>query len=156
FASTAAARAASRPAAIVNLAWLVWFTAFAALQFMQYAQTIAAATFLLCIILYCAAFPGRALRALRGSALLWPIVTLALLSVTWSQFPDLTLRGAIQFALTTLGVVVVAQAVSPRQFVSMVWASCFVAMMASVAYLGPELLAQFSSGFPIQGIFLGS
>jgi exopolysaccharide production protein ExoQ len=66
--------------------------------------------------------------------LLWLVPALALASVIWSQAPGVTLRAAVELALTISMATLTAGLVRPRAFVSAVLVSLMFGAMASLAF----------------------
>ena len=140
----------------VDLTWWVWLIAFSALMFLQLSQTASALVFTLAVVIYALGRPDRAIAAVFDSSLLWPFLLLAIVSAFWSENPDWTFRAALELILTALAAVLMALALSPKSFISAVMCSCLIATIASVIYVGGDLPGQLVSGYPINGIFLGS
>ena len=140
----------------LNLIWWIWLIALSALMFISFSQTNAVIVFTAAVIMCGIARPHDAFNAILNSKCLWPFLVYAALSLIWSQAPDLTARGVTQLIFTVGAAALVAQALSPKSFVSVVFGSCLTATVASILYLGPELIVQWRSGYPVQGIFGGS
>jgi exopolysaccharide production protein ExoQ len=140
----------------LSLTWWLSLIALSALMFTQFSQTNAVIVFMAAVIICGIARPYEAFTAVLNSKILWPFLLYAALSITWSPIPDWTARGVVQLIFTAGAAVILAQALSPKSFITVVIGSCMIATVASIIYLGPALIGQLSSGFPVQGIFLGS
>jgi exopolysaccharide production protein ExoQ len=144
------------PRVLLNVAWGIWLVALSALMFTLLQQTGAVVTFMAAVALYVVVRPYDALIAIADSRFLWPFFAWAALSIIWSQVPELSARALAQLIFTAGAAAIMAQALAARSFITVLLGSCLVATIASVAYLGPELASQWSSGYSVQGIFLGS
>ena len=140
----------------LDLAWCTWFIALSALMFLQIHQTISAAIFTAAGVIYALRRPNRAVDAVGNSAFLWPFLLCITLSWLWSQVPDWTLRQIGETYLTVIAAVLMALSLAPKSFISVTMCSCLVATVASILYLGSNLLIELRAGYEIQGIFLGS
>ena len=140
----------------LNQTWLTWLVAFSALMFIQLSQTTSVIVFMVAVAICAFARPQDAWKAILESRFVWPFLLYAAFSIIWSQASDLTARGVVELTFTVVAATLVAQTISPKAFVSAIVACCLVATVASIIYLGPELIAEWNSGFPVQGIFLGS
>lgn len=101
-----------------KLEWFLCFALFTALLSTYLAQTMAVAVFLASAALLALAVPVRALRAIFSDWLPWVYVALVLVSVSWSAFPDLSARYAIQVTLTAAFALIIARAMEPHSFLS--------------------------------------
>lgn len=140
----------------LNPIWLMSLIAISALLFTQLSQTIAVIVFMAAVAACVIAQPYGAFHAILSSKILWPFLFYAALSIAWSPIPDWTARGVTQLIFTAGAAVIIAQTLAPKSFVSAVAGSCMIATAASLVYLGSALVAQLSSGYPVQGVFLGS
>lgn len=115
----------------LDLNSLIWFVAVAALFFLQFSQTLAAAIFMAVALGYAAARPGLAMRAAFSGLLPWAYVVLAALSILWSQHSDVSGRAAMQIAVTAGAALVMAYALAPRSFM-LVWMVALLVADAAV------------------------
>ncbi|SDR54560.1 exopolysaccharide production protein ExoQ [Rhizobiales bacterium GAS113] len=134
----------------LNIAWLAWFIATAALFFLQMSQTLAASIFMAISVAYVMARPGLALQALRGGVTPWIYVTLAVLSVAWSEHSDVSARAAVQIAFTMGAALVMARALPARSTI-FIWMSAVLAANAA-SLLNPQM-AWNAGALAMIGIF---
>jgi exopolysaccharide production protein ExoQ len=127
--------------------------ALAALLFLQFSQTIAAAAFMGFVCLVALLRPGSAYQAIVASPLLWVYPALALASVAWSVEPDVSIRAGVQIAVSTAAALILAQNLSPRSLITSTMIACLIATGASVISTGPYIATQLINGEPITGIF---
>lgn len=135
---------------IPSLSWCTWFAATAALFFVEIAQTAAATTFAVATAGYVLARPGTTLKAVVGSVIPWTYPALALLSLLWSEHPDVTLRGTLEFAFTTGAALVMARALPLR---SVLIAFLCAILLADAASLIDPRMAWNTAGLAMIGIF---
>src|ERR1700722_10750717 len=108
--------AAGRATSMPILDWHLAFIALTGLEFLQIQQTVAGWIFVGGAMVIAAREPGRALLAVYHGGIPWLYVALCFLSVLWSPVPDISIRGAIQVALSTGAAFVIARGLSPRRF----------------------------------------
>lgn len=133
-----------------TFSWYTWFVAIAALFFLQITQTLAATVFVAATMAYVLARPGAALKAVAGSAIPWTYPALALLSLLWSEHPDVTLRGTLEFAFTTGAALVMARALPLR---SVLTAFLCAILLTDAASLIDPRMAWNTAGLAMIGIF---
>lgn len=97
-----------------------------------------------CILLLIYNIPKVTVGVLRG----WPFmifVCVALISTSWSQYPDLTLRAGVQLLLTMVVALGMANTLSPRQFIYALYTACLITVGVCLAiprtHVGPEGIA---------------
>jgi exopolysaccharide production protein ExoQ len=71
-------------------------------------------------------FPRKTLTALFSDWLPWLYVALAVLSISWSQAPDVSAKYGMEFALTVAAALVLASMVEPHAFLSALMCSYLV------------------------------
>lgn len=140
----------------LNLPWCLWFIALSALMFLQIHQTLSVITFIAATLIYALCRPNRALDVIGNSVFLWPFLLWISLSLLWSQDPDWTLRQIGETYLTVVAAVLMALSLRPKSFISVTMCCCLVATVATALYLRGNLLLELRTGYPMQGIFLGS
>ena len=120
--------AANLESALRYLTWSICFVSFTALLFANTGifQTMAVLVFLLAAAFPVLIFPRRALTGLFGDWIPWLYVVLVVLSISWSQQPDVSTKFAIEFALTVAGALVLASTVEPHVFISALMCSYLV------------------------------
>jgi exopolysaccharide production protein ExoQ len=133
-----------------TFSWCTWFVAIAALFFLQITQTLAATIFVAATMAYVLARPEAALKATTGSVIPWTYPVFALLSLLWSEHPDLTLRGALEFAFTTGAALVMARTLPLRSLLTVYLCAILAADAASL--IDPRM-AWNTAGLAMIGIF---
>jgi exopolysaccharide production protein ExoQ len=120
--------AANLEPALRYLTWSICFLSLTALLFANAGifQTMAILVFLFAATFPVLIFPRRSLTALFGDWLPWLYVVLAVLSISWSQEPDVSIKFAIEFALTVAAALVLAGTVEPHAFISALMCSYLV------------------------------
>jgi exopolysaccharide production protein ExoQ len=142
--------AAGRATSMPILDWHLAFIALTGLEFLQIQQTVAGWIFVGGAMVIAAREPGRALLAVYHGGIPWLYVALCFLSVLWSPVPDISIRGAIQVALSTGAAFVIARGLSPRRFLLAVMGALLVASLASLV----DRRIQVNAGVPtLVGIF---
>jgi exopolysaccharide production protein ExoQ len=108
--------------------WLICFVSLTALLFANAGifQVITALAFLAAAAFPVLFFPRRTLTALFGDWLPWLYVVLAILSISWSQAPDVSAKYAIELALTVAAALVLASSLEPHAFMSALMCSFLV------------------------------
>ena len=108
--------------------WLICFVSLTALLFASAGifQLITALAFLAAAAFPVLIFPRRTLAALFGDWLPWLYVVLAILSISWSQAPDVSAKYAIELALTVAAALVLASSLEPHTFMSALMCSFLV------------------------------
>ncbi len=111
--------------------------------------SLAVGSFLAVWVLYCVAVPRRALDGLLRGGLGWVLPAMALASTLWSDAPDVTLRSAVELAMTVAIAVLMARAIDAEKFLSaLAWALVpiviFGAMVGDTQYT--ETLEVASTG----------
>ena len=154
--SSRAVRRATSDIWQVDPTWWICLVALSTLMFAQLSQTIAVVIFMAAVMACAITRPREVIHAIWDSAFLWPFLLYAMLSVIWSQAPELTFRYTIQLIFTVGAATFIARALTPRAFVSAIIATWLIATVASIVYVGPALIVQWQSRYPIQGIFVGS
>jgi exopolysaccharide production protein ExoQ len=126
-----------------------WLTclAFTALALNALFGTLAALIFLIAGgLLILSNIPASA-RAIWRQPLVLILPAYCLLSTFWSQFPDMTLRYSVQLAITIGIAVVIADRVSPRLMVRVLFVTYWTGVVLSL------LIGNHSGGDPWRGIF---
>ena len=104
------------------------------LLFVPVIGSFGALIFLASGLLLAARRPGFAIGQLLR---FWPLLILptwCLVSFAWSQFPDLSLRFGLQFAVTVAIAVIIAVTIPARQFVRVAFVLYALAMAASLLF----------------------
>ena len=131
----------------INIAHGFVILAFTALTFDPIIGSPSAAIFLLCGFALLVTDFGGSLHTL---ARWWPMLILpayCLISTLWSQFPGNTLRYSIQLTITLALAVIIAQRVSPRSMLRIMFGIGALSMLASL------VLSRGASGAAWQGFF---
>lgn len=139
-----------------NIDWWPWLVALSALMFTQLSQTKAVVVFVGFAIVCGLIRPDQVFSAATASRLFWPFLLFAAASIIWSQDRSHTARAVAELGFTVASAALVARALSPKSFVSLVAGTCLIGTVASVLFLGPELIRELTTGYPVRGIFLGS
>jgi exopolysaccharide production protein ExoQ len=141
----------ARPAAgryvMVDVAEWLTCLAFMALALNAFFGSRAAAIFLAAGGLLILSNIPAAVRAIWRQPLLLILPTYCLLSTFWSQFPDLTLRYSVQLAVTIGIAIVIADRVSPRLMLRVLFVTYWVGVVLSL------LIGNHGAGDPWRGIF---
>jgi exopolysaccharide production protein ExoQ len=123
----------SRAAAKLDLflRYVTWSICFVSLTALLLAnagifQIMAILTFLATAAIPVLFFPRKTLTALFSDWLPWLYVALAVLSISWSQAPDVSAKYGMEFALTVAATLVLASMVEPHAFLSALMCSYLV------------------------------
>jgi exopolysaccharide production protein ExoQ len=114
------------------------------------AGSAAAALFILPWFLLAARSPGAALAKLAANAPFLALPLLAIVSVAWSQYPEVTLRAGFQFLLTSMIGVWAGTLIRPATFLSALLCALTAIAAASIAIDGG---AGFRGEAAMQGVF---
>jgi exopolysaccharide production protein ExoQ len=93
--------------------------------------------------------PSQAIRAAINS---WPVLVLPILavaSVAWSNYPDVTLRASVQLVLTILAAILMVSRFNARQFLVALFLSSCVTCLACLAF---PSYAEATDGIAFVGI----
>jgi exopolysaccharide production protein ExoQ len=140
-------RAADGRYVMVDIAEWLTCLAFMALALNAFFGSRAAAIFLAAGGLLILSNIPASVRAAWRQPLLLVLPAYCLLSTFWSQFPDLTLRYSVQLAITIGIAIVIADRVSPRLMVRVLFATYWVGVILSL------LIGNHGAGDPWRGIF---
>jgi exopolysaccharide production protein ExoQ len=116
----------------VNQSWIACATAVSALTLLNLSQFLAVVIFMASSTWVVMAQPGVALRATLRYITPWAYVFVACLSVLWSQYPEVTARGASQFAFTTAAALVLGRSLPSSLFLSAIMCGVLPAAVATV------------------------
>jgi len=131
----------------VNVAEWLTCLALTALALNAFFGTLAALIFLIAGgLLILSNIPGS-VRAIWRQPLVLILPAYCLLSTFWSQFPDMTLRYSVQLAITIGIAIVIADRVSPRLMVRVLFVTYWIGVVLSL------LIGNHSAGDPWRGIF---
>ena len=136
------------------LSWGACLCCSLSLAFIQTIPTIPAVAFLSVAVLYSVLFPLRVYRAVLWDFLPWMMPLLGAISVIWSDQPALSLRAALQTAITTLVGIMFAQALQAGTFVAIVMYSQLASVLTSLYIPGEIFGAKNSLGFAIALLIL--
>jgi exopolysaccharide production protein ExoQ len=116
----------------LNQAWMACAIAVSALTLLTVSVFLAVVVFMAASTWLVFAQPGVALRATLKHATPWAYVLVASVSILWSQYPDTTARGAVQFAFTTGAALVLGAALPSNLFLSAMLCGVLPAAIATV------------------------
>jgi exopolysaccharide production protein ExoQ len=111
---------------IRRLEWSVCFLSLTSLVFSNFSPLPAAIGFLAGAAMFGLIRPARAVKALGSDWLPWMFVALALISISWSQAPGLSLRFVAELALTVCAALVMARGLEPRSLISVLMCALLV------------------------------
>jgi exopolysaccharide production protein ExoQ len=144
--------AAPKSTRIFNVAWFACFFSLLMLGLNARLGAAAAALFLLPWSFLVIRAPQLALAKTLENAPLFLLPGLALLSTTWSQYPETSLRASIQFLVTVEIAILAGSLTNPRTFVSALLHALTVIMVVSLVIDrgeslrgGPALMGVFQS-----------
>lgn len=121
------------PTGRLGVDWCVCLLMLTALTFSNFSPTLAAAVFVAAAIVLALLKPIKALRSAFDGVLPWCYVLLALISVLWSQQPEATARGVIEFAVTTGAALIVARTLGSAEFLSALMSALLIVDAVSLA-----------------------
>lgn len=117
-----------------GLAWMATVLCVMGLIVTLGGSSLGAVMFLLAWVLVAAPHAGPCLRIVLRAPGLWLVPAIALVSVAWSQAPFVTLRAAVQLALTVGIALLAAGFLRPRAFASAMLVSLLTGALLSLAF----------------------
>ncbi len=139
---------AARP----TLDWVLTFFAIVCLLLIPQLGGVGALLFLLPAGFIILSRLRDSFEALLGNAPLFLLPALCFVSALWSDYPALSARSAVQFLLTIIIGIVLAECMRPRVFVSSLFCALFVIAIASLLF-GVNAYSEMEERFVHQGIF---
>ncbi len=136
----------ARPAAPLRLApsgRVAWWLCLASLCGLVLQTRLGTAAMAVCLgawVLQAAAYPVRALDALRGHLLPWLVPALAAASALWSVERGLSLHAGIELLVFTAAALIAARAVPARGFVGAFLVALLVGTVGSVLFGGRAVI----------------
>ncbi len=130
--------------------WIACFVSLLMLGLLARLGSVAAALFILPWLLLAARSPHLAWVKLSQNALFLIFPTLAIISVTWSQFPEVTLRLSIQFLLTCIIGIWAGSLIRPVTFASALLCALTAIVSAGVVADGG---GSIRGDWALQGLF---
>ncbi|MGO9483122.1 MAG: O-antigen ligase family protein [Rhodomicrobium sp.] len=130
--------------------WVACFVSLLMLGLLARLGSVAAALFILPWLLLAARSPQLAWVKLSQNALFLILPALAIISVTWSQFPEITLRLSIQFLLTCIIGIWAGSLIHPVTFTSALLCALTAIVSAGVVADGG---GSFRGDWALQGLF---
>lgn len=118
----------------VNIAAILTFVALSALILNPLFGPLSALVFLIAGGLLAFSKPEQSLRSLLRFWYLMILPAYCLLSVLWSQFPALSLRYAVQLAMTMGIAIIIANRVSPLRFLYCLFGIYGIGILASLLF----------------------
>jgi exopolysaccharide production protein ExoQ len=149
----ASRRLVSARAKQVGRSWVEWIACFISLLMLGFLARVgaaAAALFILPWLLLAARSPRLAAAKLAQNAPFFILPALAVLSVTWSQYPEATLRLSIQFLLTSIIGIWAGTLIHPVTFASALLCALTAIVTGGIAADGG---ASFRGEQALQGFF---
>lgn len=141
-----------RAAGAFGLAWLALSGGGVAVALVPLVGSVGAYGFVALFAMFALAYPRGSLAALGAVPIVWVLPGLALLSVLWSDAPELTLRYAVQFALSVGCACIAARHLGPRGLVSALLCGLGMAMVLSLA-IGRHQVDPLTGQASFVGIF---
>jgi exopolysaccharide production protein ExoQ len=114
--------------------------------------TVAILFFLLPWAFVAARQPSTAVLGIYRNLPLLALPFLALLSTSWSDYPDLTLRASIQFIVTTIVGIMAGYCVKPRHLISALFSALALVTLLSVLF-GSYQTAFSANQYALVGLF---
>jgi exopolysaccharide production protein ExoQ len=132
--------------------WIACFVSFECLALAPAFGTLAILFFLVPWGFVAARRPMTAILGIYKNLPLLAVPLLALLSVGWSDYPDMTLRGSVQFLVTTIVGIMAGYCVKPRHFISALF-SALALLIALCLLFGNWVTAFYADQYALIGFF---
>ena len=136
---------------MVSPAWLACFISHCMLALNAWFGAPAAALFMLPWVPLAFRAQRLALVSIIENAPLFILPAFALLSAAWSQYPEASIRAAVELALTMVIAIFAMSLTNPRNFLSALLLALTVVMIVGVIIDGG---AAFTGDHPLEGVFL--
>jgi len=132
-----------------------WIVCFISFEFVSLANAFGTWAILFSLLPWAFAVARQPTTALYGIYRNLPLLALpflALLSTSWSDFPDGTLRGSIQYMVTVIVAIIAGYCVKPRYLISALFSALALVIVLSVLF-GSWASAFFADQYALIGLF---